>query len=149
MSSTFDFIGDNIYADNIEYEAIPSFNTNDRLKFSLDVALNSVREKVKPQCKVTYKLLKDGYGYDPLLEIYTYPISTQMKYFLVMIHYCVTVVGRWVSFLPALIKRAKYRFNKNNFPHETTQGTLEITINNGWNTQIFHILHKIYDINFL
>ena len=52
------------------------------------------------------------------------------------------------TFLTNLIKRSKYRFNKNNFPHETKQGTLEIKINNGWNTHIFHILHEIYDINF-
>ena len=50
----------------------PSLKANDRLKFSQDVSTNRAREKGKPQCKISYQVLKEEYGYDPLLEIYPY-----------------------------------------------------------------------------
>ena len=60
------------------------------------MALNYVRDKGKPQCKLSYKLLKEEYGYDTLVEIYPYPTLVQLKYFLGGIHHCVTVGGKWI-----------------------------------------------------
>ena len=57
--------------------------------------MNHVREKVKIQCKLSYKLFKEEDGYYPLLDIYQFPTSIQLKYFLGGIQHCVTVVGKW------------------------------------------------------
>ena len=46
---------------------------NERLKLSQDVASNHVREKVKPQCKLSYKVFEEKYGYDTLLGISPFP----------------------------------------------------------------------------
>ena len=48
LSSEFYFIGDKSYVDNLKDEITPSLQANDRLKFSQNVALNHVREKIKP-----------------------------------------------------------------------------------------------------
>ena len=49
-----------------------------------------------------------------------------------------------------LIKREKYRSNqKIKFPRDTRKRRREITINNGWNKQIFQILCEKPDVNFL
>ena len=74
----------------------PSLKANYRHKFAQDVSLNRGREKGKPQYKLFYLLLKEEYGYDPLLEIYTYPTLIQLKYFPCIIHHCVTVFGKSV-----------------------------------------------------
>ena len=47
FSSELFFIGDKIAANNFKDEITPSLKSNDRLKFAQDVALNSVRYKVK------------------------------------------------------------------------------------------------------
>ena len=82
---------------------------NDRLKFSQDVALHHVRDKGKPQFKISYKLLKKEDGYDPLLEISPYPTFIWLKCYLDVIHHCVKVVGKWVLtvtfFLPFLSQK--------------------------------------------
>ena len=46
--------------------------------------------------KILYKLLKEEYGYDPLLGISSYPTLMQLKDFIGWIHHCVTVVGKWI-----------------------------------------------------
>ena len=48
LVSSFYFIGDKIDADCYKDEITPSLKTNGRLKFSQDVAMNRIREKVKP-----------------------------------------------------------------------------------------------------
>ena len=58
FSSLFYFIGDRISTEIFEDEITPSLKENDRLKFSQDVELNNMRKKVKPRCKLSYKLLK-------------------------------------------------------------------------------------------
>ena len=41
-----------------------SIKANNSLKISQDVALNHVRDKGKPLCKISYKIFKEQYGYD-------------------------------------------------------------------------------------
>ena len=54
------------------------------------------------------------------------------------------------TFPMPLIKFAKTRVNKKIiFPRGTKQRIQEITINNGWNTQIVHILRDKRDEKFL
>ena len=54
------------------------------------------------------------------------------------------------TFPTPLIKHAKTRVNqKINFTRDTKRRIQEITINNGWNTQIVQILRDIRDGNFL
>ena len=43
-----------------------------------------------------YKLFKEEDGYDPLIDIYSYPELIQLKYFPGHVQHCVTVVGRWI-----------------------------------------------------
>ena len=74
------FIGDEISADFLKDEIEPSLKANARLKNTQDVALNRVRGKGKQQCKLSYKVLKEIYGYYPLIEISTYPTLIQLKY---------------------------------------------------------------------
>ena len=69
---------------------------NYRLKFAQDVALNLAREKVKPRSKISYKLLKEEYGYYPFIDTYPYPTLIHLKESLGRIHHCVTVVGKWI-----------------------------------------------------
>ena len=95
MSSTFYFISDKIAADNFKDGMTPSLKANYGLKFAQDVALNRVREKVKPRCKMSYKLLNEEYLYDPLLDIAPYSTLFQFKYDLDGIHHCVTVIDKW------------------------------------------------------
>ena len=53
------------------------------------------------------------------------------------------------TFPTPLIKCAKTRANqKINFLRDTKQYTCKISIKNGWNTHITHILHDISDVNF-
>ena len=69
---------------------------NDRLTFSQDMALNHASEKVKPRCKLSYKLLKEKYVYDTLLDISAYTTLIQLKYHLDGIHHYITVVGKYI-----------------------------------------------------
>ena len=59
------------------------------------MALNIIREKAKPPWKLSYELLKEEYGYDPLFDISPYPTLIYLKYCLGRIHHCVKVVGKW------------------------------------------------------
>ena len=109
FSSTLEFIGDKIAAGYFKDKITPSLKENDRLKFSQDVALNNVRDKVEPRCKLSYTVLKEEDVYYPMLEISPYPTLIQLKYYLDWIHHCVTVVGKLVfvitfPFLLPLIK---------------------------------------------
>ena len=79
MSSAFYFFGDKIYADSFINEITPSLKANDGLKFSQDVAFNNVREKGKPQYKLSYKVLQEEDVYDPLLDIYPYQALIHLK----------------------------------------------------------------------
>ena len=58
--------------------------------------MNLVRDKLKTLCKLLYKVSKEEYGYDILLGICPYKTLIQLKYFLVGIHNCVSVVGKWI-----------------------------------------------------
>ena len=60
------------------------------------MALNNVRENRKPRCKISYKVLKEEHGYEPLLEIFPYPTLIQLKDFLGGVHHCVSVVGKCI-----------------------------------------------------
>ena len=54
--------------------------------------MNSVRDKGKPRCKISYKVFKEEYGYDPFLAIS--PLKkNQLKDFTGGIHHCVAVFG--------------------------------------------------------
>ena len=54
------------------------------------------------------------------------------------------------TFTSALVKCAKTRvYLKIKFPRDTKRRIREISINNGYNTQIVHILREIHDGNFL
>ena len=55
----FHFVGDKIASDSFKDETTPLLKSNDRLRFSQDVAMNNVKEKGKPQCKLPYKLFKE------------------------------------------------------------------------------------------
>ena len=98
LSYVFFFIGDKIDADHFKDKITPSLNSDDRLKLDQDVVMDLVREKVKPQCKLSYKLLKEEYGNDLLLEVYPYPTFIQLNFFLGGIHHCFTVVGSWIFY---------------------------------------------------
>ena len=98
MSSKLLFIGAIIAADCFIDKITPYLKVNNRLTSSQYVALNHVIKKVKPQCKLSYKLLKEENVHDPLLDISPYPTLIQLKYFLGGIHHCVTVVGKWVFY---------------------------------------------------
>ena len=73
LLSEFFFVGDKIAANHFKDAIIPSLKANDRPKFSQDVEMNHAKEKVKTQCKNLYKAFKRKYGYDPLLDISTFP----------------------------------------------------------------------------
>ena len=96
LSYKFIFIGDKISANILKYEITPSLKANGRLRFAQNVALNRVREKGKPQWKISYKVLKEEEGYDKFLDISTYPTLIQLKYFLGRIYHCVTVIGKLI-----------------------------------------------------
>ena len=83
---------------------------NDKLKFYHDVALNHVREKGKSLYKISYKVLKEEYGYYTLLGIYPYPKLIQLNDFIGRIHHCVTVVGNGIfdSNFPFELPHRKY-----------------------------------------
>ena len=55
----FFFVDDKVAADPFKDEIIPLLKENDGLNFAQDVKMNHVREKVKPQCKLSYKLFED------------------------------------------------------------------------------------------
>ena len=90
------FIGDKISSDRFKDKITHLLKAHDRLKFAQDVALNCVQKKVKPRYKISYELFKEEDGNYPLIDIYPYPTLIQLKYFLVGIHHCVTVFGKWV-----------------------------------------------------
>ena len=45
---------------------------NNGIRFAQDVAMNHVRDKGKPLCKLSYKIFKDQDGYDTLPIIYLF-----------------------------------------------------------------------------
>ena len=77
-------------------EIKPSVKANDRLKFTQYVEINSVIDKVKTRCTLSYRLFKKEYVDDPLIHIYPFPKIIQLKYFLGEVHHCVLVVGKWI-----------------------------------------------------
>ena len=89
-------IGDKIAADHFKDEIAPLLKANNRLKLAQYVALNNVREKVKPQCEISYKLFKEEYLYNPMFDISSYPTLNRFKFCLERIHHCVTIFGKWV-----------------------------------------------------
>ena len=52
------------------------------IQLSLSVALDHVREKGKIWFKLAYKLFKETYRCDPLLDIYPFPTLIRLKEFL-------------------------------------------------------------------
>ena len=80
FSSALFFIGNKIAADYFQDAITPYLKASNRFKFAQEVALNCVREKVKPKHKLSYKVLKEEDGYDPLIDISPYPKLIQLKY---------------------------------------------------------------------
>ena len=80
----------------------PLLKANYRLKFSQDVAMNSLIENGKPQIKLSYNVFKEQYGYDSLLDISQFPTFIHLKEFIGGIRHCVTVVGKCIfdSYFP-------------------------------------------------
>ena len=62
LSYAFYFVGNKTAADRFKDEITPLIKSNRRLKFAQDVAMNHVREKGKPLCKLSYTLFKGKYG---------------------------------------------------------------------------------------
>ena len=93
LSSAFLFFGDKVSACRFKDEIIPSLKANYRLKSDRDVEKNHLIDKGKTRCKLSYKLFKEEYGYDTLLDISTYPTFIKLKDFPGGIHHCVTVLG--------------------------------------------------------
>ena len=87
------FIGDKVGANNFKASIKPSLKETEGLKLAQEGALNHIREKVKPWCKISYKLSKEEYGYDPLLDISSCQTFIQLKDYLDRIHHCIKVVG--------------------------------------------------------
>ena len=87
-------IGDKIAPYRFKDEITRLLKANYGLKFDEDVALNHIREKVKPRCKIPYKVLKEEDTYVQFIAIYKYPTLIQLKYYLERIHHCVTAVGK-------------------------------------------------------
>ena len=50
----------------------------------------------KPLWKISYKVMKEEYGYDTFLVIYSIKTLIQLKDFLSGIHQCVTFFGKWI-----------------------------------------------------
>ena len=96
LSSKLLFIGDTIASDCFKEEITPSLKANDRLKLPQYVALDRVRKRGKPRCKLSCKVLKEKYGYDTLINIYPYIKLIQLEYSIGGIHHCVIVVGKWI-----------------------------------------------------
>ena len=46
-------------ADRLKDEIIPSLKANARLKVSQYLAMNNVRAKVQPRCKLSYKVFEE------------------------------------------------------------------------------------------
>ena len=67
LSYVFYFIGDKISAYHFKDEITPSLKAKDRLKYAHYVAMNQIREKEKPLCKLLYEWFKVKYGYNLLL----------------------------------------------------------------------------------
>ena len=86
-----------ISADCFKDEITPLIKKKNGLKISQDLALNHIRDKVTPWYKISYKVLKEEYEYDPLLEIYPFTTLIQLKDFIGRVHHCVTVIDKWIS----------------------------------------------------
>ena len=69
LPCVFFFVGKKVDTDHFKYDIIPSLKTKDVFKFSPDAAMNHLWEKVKPWCKLSYKVFEEQDGYDQLLEI--------------------------------------------------------------------------------
>ena len=67
-----------------------------------------------------YKVFKEEYGYDPLLEIFPLPVLIQLLYFLGGVHHCVTLIVKRVHdrnfpfALPLNSDKMKYYFINDN-----------------------------------
>ena len=68
--------------------------------------MNRVREKVKPQRKISYKVFKEEDGCDKFRGISPFPTIIQLKDFLGGNHHCVTVVGN--NYILVLLDLIKY-----------------------------------------
>ena len=73
----FYFVGGKISDGIFKDENTPSLKSNDRLKFSQDVALNRVGGKWKPQW-LSYNVFKEEDMYDTFLYISTYKTLIQL-----------------------------------------------------------------------
>ena len=109
ISSIFFFIVNKISADNFKNEITPSLKANNGLKLDQYVALNRVREKGKPRCKLSYEVLKEEDGYDPLIDIFPYLALIQVKYFPSGILHCVKVAGKWILKVTLLLHFTKLK----------------------------------------
>ena len=82
--------------------------------------MNHLRKKVKPQYKLLYKVFKEQYVYDLLLDISLFLTLIHLKEFLGGIQHCVTVVGKYIfdsnipSVLPLTCDQRNYCCNSGN-----------------------------------
>ena len=86
------FSGNKVVADGFKDDIIPSLKAKSRLQPDHEVILNQGREKVKPRCKLSYKVFNEKYGYDTLIEIFPFPTLLQLTKFIAGIKNCVTVI---------------------------------------------------------
>ena len=75
----FFFVGDKISADNFKEKIIPSLKVNDRIKLAQDVAIDHVRDKGKPRCKLSYRVFIEQDQYDILIETSTFTTLIHLK----------------------------------------------------------------------
>ena len=90
------FIGDKIASGHFKDEITPSLKADDKIKCFQGVALNRVRNKGKPRCKLSYKVLNEECIFFTSLDIFPYLILIQLKDSLGEIHHFVTVAGKCI-----------------------------------------------------
>ena len=96
--SIFLFVGENFTEDHFKGGIILLLKEKYRIKFTLSMALNNVRDNRKQQCKLTYKISKQTSGCDLLLDTYKFTTLIELTESIGGIHYCVTVVGKWIFY---------------------------------------------------
>ena len=94
FSSVFFFFGEKVSENCFRDDIISSRQDEDGIKFAQNVALSYVKEKKKPQWNFSKKVFNEKDGYDPFIDISTFPTVIKLEYFLGGIHHCVTVVGK-------------------------------------------------------
>ena len=97
FSWAFFFVGDKVSIDHFKDEIITSLKSNNRLKFSQDVAINHLIDKGKLRCNLWNKVFEEKSAYYPFLYISPFPSLIWLTDFLGEIQHCVTVFSKRVS----------------------------------------------------